>query len=341
MKIRLAEKKDRDKWKAYLDKSSYNPPLNHYAWKEILEESYKVKTCFFIALDQTDKICGLLPAYITKDIRGKRCLYSLRFGLVADDNDLKNKFLSHIRRFCEEKNIASNLATSGYHRIGTGFREIIKKTVVMDLPRDEEAAWRCLRGKTRNMIRKAFKSDLVTERGFHNLRKFYDIYTATMLDKGIPIHSYRFFKNISEKMRDNAELIVAKRSGEVAAASLVFFSKDIAIYPFQVSLAHLRIFAPNDLLIWETIRLCLEKRIFKLDMGESKEGGNVYIFKSNFGGTPRDIYYYTTSAGLGPQQQRRRSASSRPSFAGKILSGSPYILRKKMALWMKKRERLI
>jgi len=334
--IRLAKDMDREIWDKYLDKFPL-PPLNRYAWKEILEKSYGVKTQFFIAYDKENAIRGILPTYITKDVRGRKKLYSLRFGCVADDKEIKKRLFLHLKDFCKNNNITSNLVTTGYERTNTNFQEEVKKTVVMGLKSDEDSAWRSLRDKTRNMVRKAVRSNLTAERGFHNLRQFYNIYVINMLNKKVPIHSYNFFKDISEKMGDKVELIVAKVSDKVIAGTVVLFSKDIAIYPFQAALADFRRFAPNDFLVWETIKLCLQKKISKLDMGESKEGGNVYRFKTNFGGTPQDIYYYTTFStreGSGDD----RNPKGRVSIQKLNL---PFWMKKRTLSWLKKRGRII
>ncbi len=208
--IKLAASADRDNWDGFLSKFQSCPPLNCYAWKDILQESYNVKPLFFMASDKNGKTHGLLPAYVSRNLRGRKELYSLRFGCVADDNKTFNELISHTKEFCEANGIGFDSVSSGYRRIETDARETVKKTVIMDIADTEESAWKSLRDKTRNMIRKAVSSNLTAERGFHNLKEFYNIYTTNMLYKGIPVHSYKFFKNISERLKGSAELIVAQ-----------------------------------------------------------------------------------------------------------------------------------
>ena len=233
--------------------------------------------------------------------------------------------------------------TSGYQRIDTGFQGTEKKTIMMELRRDENSVWKSFRDKTRNMIRKAQKSGLTAERGFHNLRPFYNVYASNMLKKGIAIHSFKFFEKISEKMGGDAELIVAKKNGMPIGGTLALFSKDIAIYPFQAASIDSQRFAPNDFMVWETIRSCIDRGISKLDMGESREGGNVYRFKTNFGGKPQDIHYYTIAgkSEFSEKGQRTKRPRSRLSLKGGILSKSPHWLARNMGAWIKSKERLI
>jgi len=326
-------------WDAYLGRFSYNPPMNLYAWRQILEDTYKIKTFFFIASGSGGDIEGVLPTYVTKSIRGRKKLYSLRYGCVADSSDIQNELFLHMISFCRRNGIESALVTSGNRRVDTDLGELIKKTVIIDLAQDAESTWRSLRDKTRNMIRKAVRSELAAEKGFCNLKEFYKVYVSSMLRKGLPAHSYTFFKNIAEKMKDKTELIVAKKDNRVIAGILILFSKDIAIYPFQSSLESHRKFAPNDFLIWETMKLCLDNGIGLLDMGESREGGTVYRFKTNFGGRPSDIYYYSTPnpGRIGKEKKESQGASLKRA----ILSISPSLLGKNVAHWIKRSERII
>lgn len=339
MKIRLALKHDKEAWDCYLDKFPEIPPLNHYDWKEILEKCYRVETPFFIASNERNEICGLLPTYIIRDLKGKKRLYSLRYGCIADNSDMRKELLLYVRTFCQQNNIGSGLITTGYNPIERDQKGLVKKTVIARLAHDEESTWKSLKDKTRNMIRKAIKSNITAEKGLHNLKEFYNIYSSNMLEKGISIHSYQFFEDMHAKMKGKAELIVAKKEEKVIAGILLLFSGSTALYPFQSSLRSYRRFAPNDFLIWEAIRSCLHKGIYKLDMGESREEGPTYRFKTNFGGSPRDIYYYSVS--LSKRKGIKKGWRRQRSLASEVLVRSPFLLRRKMALWIKRRERII
>ena len=348
MKIRLATEADSWLWDEYLDSAPSNAPLNRYAWKEILECSYGVRTRFLIASSDGGDICGVLPTYSTGDFVGTTRVYSLRFGLVADSDDIAKVLLSHLSDLRGENGAASTLVTSGYTKRDTLLQEITKTTVVMDLAESEEAEWRSLRDKTRNMIRKGCASDLVAERGFHNIRAFYDIYCAVMLQKGIPIQSLRFFRTVVETLRAQSELIVAKRDDRVIGGLLILFGKEVAIYPWQCSLPESQQYATNQFLLWEAIKACLQRGIFKLDMGECTEGGSVYRFKKNFGGRSQDIYYYAGEppgrAGNGRRSKpaRARALGYLNSQIGRTLSQrSPHWLRRRVGPLVRARGRIL
>ena len=86
-----------------------------------------------------------------------------------------------------------------------------------------------------------------------------------------------------------------------------------------------------------------------LDMGECVVDGSVYLFKKNFGGQPRDVYYFSSDADLatkrgfniltyGVQAAVGRMASKSASL---IEQTSPQWVRSKVENWIKSKGRII
>ena len=72
MIVRTATDADREAWDVYAAESVNTPPYYHYAWKDVLESSYNVRTQFFLAEDNGGTIRGIFPTYTTKTFRGAR-----------------------------------------------------------------------------------------------------------------------------------------------------------------------------------------------------------------------------------------------------------------------------
>ena len=338
MAVYFATNDDRGRWDAYLDRYSAQPSMNYYVWKEILKKSYGVDTFFIFAENSAGEICGVCPGYFAKT-PGGRVFYSLRFGLIADNASV-NELFTFLIPWCKAQGATAAVISSGYTRVATSIEGYSKKTVCMGLASSEEEAWRALSNKTRNMIRKAIKSGLIAEYGLQNLREFYKIYRQRMLGKGISIHSYEFFKNLTEQLADRVELIVAKSSNEVIGGILNLLNKDCAIYPFQAYRTGTEQYAPTQFLIWETMKLCIKNGISILDMGESREGSGVYQSKVNFGGIPRELYYYTPLR----QNIKEKSfclAKIFDAVAAVGIARGPLFLRRKVGVWRKKQGRII
>lgn len=344
MKVILATDTDRERWDEYLDSKPFIAPLNRFGWKAVLERSYRVRTRFLIAANRDGEVCGVLPTYAVRGVTGVPRSYSLRFGLVANNDAVASALISELGQQCQEENIESILVTSGYTSFRTPLSVNRKTTLTMELQRTAEDEWEALRSKTRNMIRKSSANGLVVERGIHNLARFYDTYCETMLPKRIPLLNLDFFATVAEVLGDRSELIVAKKDQRVIGGIFVLFGNDIAIYPWQCSLPEFQKFAPNQLLIWEAIKSCIQRRTFRLDMGESTLGGSTYLFKKNFGGTDHDVYYYSMESSR--TKSRRRSIQQAAAFVGSRIPGvlierSPDLVRRSVGRWMKSRGRIV
>jgi hypothetical protein len=79
-------------------------------------------------------------------------------------------------------------------------------------------------------------------------------------------------------------------------------------------------------------------------MGESKEGGNVYLSKINFGGQPRDVYYYTTFLPQGIVESNLKGPigeNQSSSLIFRLLNNAPIYIKKRLASYTKKTQRII
>ncbi|MBI4135756.1 GNAT family N-acetyltransferase [Candidatus Uhrbacteria bacterium] len=332
MTIRLATDADRNAWNRYVDTHGEVPPCPRYEWRDILERAYRVTTYLFLAEDEQGAVKGICPTYVTKPWGGKPILYSLRFGLLADDAHTYATMLAHLEAFCREQGIVSYLITSGYAKCGSGTQPLIKRTLVMNTAGSGEALWNSLRNKTRNMIRKAQHAGLTVEHGFENIGIFYRIYKERMLGKHIPIHGLDFFEHLAKELKGSAELLVAKQGNVPLAGMVLLWGSHTALYPYQASSPQGERVAANQFLIWEAMRFCQAHGITSMDMGESKEGSPVYQSKLNFGGTPREIYYYSGGAG---------SSSGLSSLPQWLLVHAPFWIGEKMGPWIKRQGRII
>jgi hypothetical protein len=87
VKVASTADADRHAWDAYVAGVPMNLPMNRYAWKEVLERSYGVKTLFLAAEDEDGQVCGVLPTYMTTGFNGTEGVFSLKGGLLAENDE--------------------------------------------------------------------------------------------------------------------------------------------------------------------------------------------------------------------------------------------------------------
>lgn len=346
--VRYASDSDAGDWDQFVDSFDDVPPLCKYAWKHILSEQFEVETKFLLAVDKNKKIVGILPTYIVKNIRGEERLYSLHRGLLSSNKKSIQALLKKIKEINTERKLndiqfSTPSKIEGYEGCLT-----IKKSLVLHLAPTIDDSWKDLRSKTRNMIRKSRMNHLVAERGNQNLREFYNIYTSRLLNIGVPIHNFSLLKNISEKFSNESELIVARLGNKVIGGIYIFFGKDCSMYPFQATIDGYKQLAVTQFLIWEACKRSLERGIRLIDMGESRLESPVYRSKLNFGGIPKDIYYYSsTQKNFSSSHQFKSETTTKntkilyPLIHEYLVNNSPMWVRRKYGLWRRTQGRLL
>lgn len=325
------------------------PP--YFEWQRILQSSYGVNCFFFYALDgHENRIRGVLPTYVTKRCKGRQTLYSLRYGLVADDDATARFLLESTKKFAEKRGICAGQVSSGQSHYDTGSTTRERTTVSMDLTATQQETWNSLRDKTRNSIRKGTKYELGVECGNHLYHEFYELYSTRMVEKSLLLHKKVFFKALIDAYPGDVLIYVAKYGSLPVSAMLVLFNLDSAIYLHGGARAGYERQCPTHYLLWEVVKDCYERKVSTLDLGESTPGGGVYKFKTWFGGVPRPLYYYDLFKS-GTQQQANEEDSPVPvvrsggKIRGKIadlaIQLSPPSVRRSILIYLKKRARII
>ena len=341
MKINIAIDKDKNRWNGYCEKHVSLPPLSRLEWKDILKNSYGVKSFPILAFDDKDKVCGILPVYEIKDYSGRSNIYSLKFGLVADNSQVAESLVKYANQLAQERNATKMTISSGFTQYELKEIYTTTKTVLLDILPSEDEMWQKIRGKARNMVKKARKDGIIIEQGLENLEEFYSVYSSRMLQKGVRIHSLNYFQNMVEHLDDKTQLFIARKDGDIVGGMFLIFAGDTGAYIYGGSLVN-RGTSPNQLLLWDMVCFCISNRIKYLDLGESVEGSGVYNFKIWFGGEPKGIYYYnflfnSTKAHvlLNPARSLRGNFLRYLSYS--LLHYGPTGLKRKAGIWKRQK----
>jgi hypothetical protein len=123
---------------------------------------------------------------------------------------------------------------------------------------------------------------------------FFYLHCLTRRRHGLPPQPFRFFENIRRHILSAGQgFITTARLGKKPLAALVFFhSSSEAIYKFGASdfaYQHLR---PNNLLMWEAIRHCIENGFARIHLGRTSIANQgLRNFKLGFGAREEGIEY--------------------------------------------------
>lgn len=264
----------------YLTSVSYLYPMARIEWLYVLRDAYDVNVDL-LTVDQDEIMTGVMPIYESKS--GAK--YSLKFGLVSEDEFSQSTLSGNFDSLCR-RDKSLGLLHSGPNILDlTSSRRRCSQTFrIRTVDNLDE-----LKGKTRNLVRKAIRSGVTVESDRGYIHDFYNLYGT--VGKYRHKHSLDFFLSLLSHFPD-AKVLASKYRGVVIGAMILVFAKNIAVYPFHVSAPQYHQFSPNALLIWQAIQECNDKGVEILDMGESSFDSGSYRFKQNFGASPFAVNYY-------------------------------------------------
>lgn len=296
---------------------------HRFAWKEILAQSYGLKT-HFLSLRDGHRWRAVLALAVMPRLPGQSrravCLpYCNYGGLVAEAGAdvvaLRTAALAY-------------LEGRGVHRIE--FRDLApaavpgsELTMVLRLPGTEELLWKQIGDKVRNQVRKAQRAGLTLQWGAGQADALYDIYAANMGRLGTPVHSPRYFRAILAGFGGDAEVLTVRHQGEAIGAMLVVKHAGTWADPAASCRAEFSHLNPNMLLYWEALRAATGAGATGFDFGRSARDSGTHRFKRQWGAAEVPLDYHEYRHGQRQEQAAtsfyRGSGASRLAAAWRVL----------------------
>ena len=162
----------------------------------------------------------------------------------------------------------------------------------INLDRAEADIWNGLHGTARQNIRKAQREGITIRRGatLEDVHAFYRMHCHVRKSKYRMLpQPFAFFEQLHGAFADNGlTVLLAKLEGTPVAGSLYIAHGKTLFYKFNASVD--RALCPNDLLVWEGIRLGLERGLTLFDFGASDlDQPGLLRFKRKFATVERTI----------------------------------------------------
>ncbi len=330
----------------YLKNKDKLSSINNPIWIEVLHKSYKTKKIYFVAY-KNNSICGVFSGYIVTNLKFSKNLHSLKEGLVADSDFIYSMILDYINSFCKKNKIDSFLTSTGEYRLEEShYKTITKKILKIQIPKTEDECWSSLSTNIRKNLRQVLKQGFFIDTDKDNLKFFYKIYANSMAEKKVPIHSFIFFENLFKQFGNFAELITLKKDNNVVGGIVLIRSSAHVYCSYQSSDRFFAKYELNNLLIWESIKHCIDLGISCLHMGEATIDGGVYKFKIRVGAEPFDSFYYTNIKNIKRKSNRNSNEfvleqSSFNQFKNYVFNFLPIFLLRPIFIFLKKRAKML
>jgi len=307
MKIEKLNEENMKLWETFIDNEKNSRFQHLLKFKKVIEKTYKNCKGEYYFSKNNGKIKAIFPFVSVKSkLLGDRMI-SLPFldnggflgeygkkGIKELFKNLENieiRLNSSMKNFSKDKKILNSLGL----RADTSRQQFIVKLT------SEKDLWKRFHKHTRNDIRKAEKSGLKLKSVVldEELKKFYKLYFENMKFFGTPQHSYKFFKNLFEIMKENVVGFNCYYKDSLAGSIIMFYEKKYGYISFNVSNPKYREYRPNDILYWEMIKLAIKKGIKYIDLGQIEKDSldsraiGLYKFKRKWMGDPHDRVYFS------------------------------------------------
>lgn len=312
-------------WERYVQ---HHPEGCHYQsllWKKIFAETFQFKACHLIARDQKT-IIGVLPLFKIPSFKGplmSSIPFRDRAAPLYDNKFVLQKLLEEARNLALRENcralmikcpfeILTNKAQQGDFLVS---RDWIRSTLV--LPQKVDELWRQLTDKTRNMVRQGERSGLrfVPDiKGTTNVAKIIDLFRQTHHRLGIPPFPHKFYWRLHEELiREGSGFFSAVYSqDDIVSASVLLDDHKAFVYAYAGSSSDAWPLRANDFLIWNCLKLAIERGKPLFDFGsDSSHQDSVLFFKKKWGANQTPLTFYTSNLSQkGNQGFKWRDSSS-------------------------------
>jgi|WetSurMetagenome_2_1015567.scaffolds.fasta_scaffold132645_2 serine/alanine adding enzyme len=287
---------DGSAWDAYVASHPDSSNYHRYGWRGVIEKCFGHQTYYLTAKNGDGDICGILPLTYMKSALFGKFLVSLPFfnygGMLGSCDEATQQLINESHRILKE--------TQGDY-VELRHREITargletrehKVTMILDLEKDEDAAWKRLDAKVRNQVRKAEKCGLRVVTGHLELLEgFYEVFCRNMRDLGTPVYCKDFFRNILSAFPESTCIISITLEGRTIASGILTWYRDTLEVPWASSIRDYREMCPNNLLYWEAIRFAIRNGSGRFDFGRSTPREGTYRFKKQWGALPYQLYW--------------------------------------------------
>lgn len=161
---------------------------------------------------------------------------------------------------------------------------------IIDLAQDEEALWKNLHSKHRNVIRNATKKEVEIIEGSHYAEIAHKIITDTLKRSKLGFMKLSSFNRFIHALKDNIKILIAQHEGVIQGCAVIPYSKHSAYYLYGGSISQ-PVTGAMNLLQWEAIKMFRHAGTKYYDFvgvrispeeGSKQEG--LMTFKKRFGG---------------------------------------------------------
>lgn len=302
--------RDSTDWNAYVEENG-GPVYGLWEWGDAAEVYGHDR--YYLAVEDEDTIVGALPLiHIKSIVFGSKLVsppYAARGSIIVGDHPQSSVVTSLL--LDRAAALADDLGVDFVSLRGRDLGDADKfekqtrfVTHRVNLSGGSETVWENIQESRRRQIDQAIDdTSLEYEVGtsLDNLREYYDLHLQSMRGHGTPPHSFDFFRCLWEQLSGagpgDIHLGMVRKNGSPINGILDLSVGDTVYQWGVVNDYEYRDLHGGSWLLWKSLERATEADYDTYEMGRTREGSGVYMFKKSFGGakTWYDDYHYFPS----------------------------------------------
>jgi hypothetical protein len=285
-------------------------------WLHVLTNCYGFNMEWYVVRNEQAHIAAAMPVCRIVDEVFSERLVALPFSDYCDPWLASESWWSEIADCLCGQGIPLQLRLRHNNSLQLDSRFVVQKTArwhgirVADLTEDE--LWRGLHETHRWGINKAKRSGVTIRKStdLEDLRAWYALHCKVRKYKyQLLPQPFAFFEEIWKHymVPEQGFLLLAERDSALLAGAVFLVSGTTLNYKFSASDRSALHYQPNNLLLWEAIRLAHASKMRRLDLGVSDDDQPGLIsFKRRFGAVESEVAFVRyLPAGFEVQRERR------------------------------------
>ena len=291
------------RWDEFVLSNPYTSIYVHSAWVNVVAKSFNYKPLFLAFVDtRTGQLENVMPFLLVESwITGTR-LVSLPFTAYCANNisseQISQSISFALQSYPKIKFLEWRVIEDFDYSAESSEKHHDYCTHILDLDISLDHLYESFHSTSiRQRIKRAKRNDLrfriAEDEG--DLKKFYVLETEVRRKHGIPPHPYRFFANMWKILRPLGYFFLAlvEYQDKTVAAATVLRFKDSFYLEYSASDQKFLKLSPNQILIWEVIKIAHRANARYFDFGRSALSNQLLIeFKERWGAKAYQLTYH-------------------------------------------------
>jgi len=294
--VRAWHDQDAAAWDAFVLGHPRATFFHQAGWKRVLEETFGYEP-HYLAAWRGNRLCGVLPLFACRSLRGRRSLYSLPHtvygGAVGEDRETEEALLAAARGLT-----VGPVELRNRH---PGFLDLPHVggfvTFEKGLPATAAEVYRSFPKKAREAINQATKRWKLEADFAADLDTFYALLAASYLSLGTPVFPKRMFEAIRRHFPAATSVLVVRHEGRPVAGVLSVAFRSIMMPLYSGEVPDATRLKANNFKYFRLMERAVETGLSRFDFGRSRlSNEGVVQFKCNQGFDAEPLPYQAEGA---------------------------------------------